>query len=438
MATLTYTCSTDSWTGTVKINYTTSYNRSNNSTTIEFKDCTVAYSSNIGTQSNSSTVVTVTANDDSSASGTVTLSTTESGSGAHGGTVTYTATPNPTSITVQHLSKVGGERAVTISCSTTIHARLYQSSSAYTDVSGEGSISVTSTTLYTLTKNEQTGSSITVNNTTAGATNLASGALVADGDVLTISFSVDDGYNLATHTVNDESFESEKTHTVNGNVLVVASATVKRYQLTISAQTGSTITVSRTESPLQNANLGSLSNKAYIYYNDKLQITFSAETGYNLVTTQVNNNDFSGGRYTVTGAVSVASTASLKSYSLTIKPDAHSVISVYKNGTALSSVDTIYHFDALTITVTANSGYKIESAYVNDTDTPLIPDVENNYEVAGDITIFAVSSALGFVYIQDGGATPSPYIIYVGSEDGLRLERYRVYIGTESNGVIPY
>ena len=428
METLTYTCSTDYWEGTVKINYITSYNRSDNSTTIEFKDCTVAYSSNIGTESNSSTVITVTANDDSNASGTVILSTTESGSGAHGGPVTYTATPNPTNITVQHSSKVGGKRAVTISCSTTIHARLYQSSSAYTDVTGEGSISVTSITLYTLTKDERTGSSITVNNTTVDTMNLASGALVASGDVLTISFSVDDGYNLDKHTVNDNPFISGNTHIVSGDVSVKSSASLKSYTLTIGANTGSTIMVTRGDTALNNGDT--------IYHFDVITITFGAEIGYNLGEHTVNNEPFiSGNAHTVKGAVSVYSSASLKSYKLTINSDAHSNISVKRNGTAFSG-DTIYHFDVLSITVTANSGYKIKSAEINGTS--LIPNVENSYDVSGDVKIIVASSALGFVYIGDGGETLSPYIIYVGSEDGSRLERYRVYIDTESNGVIPY
>ena len=300
-------------------------------------------------------------------------------------------------------------------------------------VSGTETVTLTTVAAsYALSISAGTGSSIAV---TRGGSALSSTDLIYYEDVLTITFGADEGYNLGTHTVNGETFISGETHIVYDDVSVISDATVKSYKLRISAGEGSTINVSRTESPLQNADISDLNNDADIYYNDKLEITFSAETGYNLTTTQVNNNDFSGGEYTVKGDVSVASAASLKSYTLTIQPDAHSNISVKRNGTAFSG-DTIYHFDVLTITITANGGYKIKSAEINGTS--LTPNVENSYEVSGDVIIVATSSALGFVYIQDGGATPSPYIIYVGSEDGSSLERYRVYIGTESNGVIPY
>lgn len=310
-------------------------------------------------------------------------------------------------------------------------------------VSGTETVTLTTVAAsYGLSISAGTGSTITVIRT--GSPNqgaftggLNHGDVIYYGDVLTITFGASTGYDLGDHKVNGETLISGETHIVYDDVSVISDATVKSYKLRISAGEGSTINVSRTESPLQNADISDLNNNADIYYNDKLEITFSAETGYNLTTTQVNNNDFSGGEYTVKGDVSVASAASLKSYILTITPqDAHSIISVYKDGSALLSGDTIYHFDALSITVTAQGGYKIKSAEINGTS--LTPDVENSYEVSGDVIIVATSSALGFVYIQDGGATPSPYIIYVGSEDGLSLERYRVYIGTESNGVIPY
>ena len=338
--------------------------------------------------------------------------------------------PNEWKYTVNHNSS--GNATVNFETAGRMYM-YYNGNNYYGDMDKTMSYTFTGVRAFSLSISAGANSSIAV---TRGGSALSSTDLIYYEDVLTITFGADEGYNLGTHTVNGETFISGETHMVYDDVFVISDATVKSYKLRISAGEGSTINVSRTESPLQNADISDLNNDADIYYNDKLEITFSAETGYNLTTTQVNNNDFSGGEYTVKGDVSVASAASLKSYTLTIQPDAHSNISVYKDGSALSSGDTIYHFDALLITVTANGGYKIKSAEINGTS--LTPNVENSYEVSGDVIIVAISSALGFVYIQDGGATPSPYIIYVGSEDGSSLERYRVYIGTESNGVIPY
>ena len=157
MATLTYTVAYGDWSATVNLNYTTSYSYSTNKTTITFSDCTVAYSSRIGYESNSSTAITVTANDNSSSSGSATLKTTESGSGAHGGTVTYTATPNPTSITVTHSSS-SGTKVINISAKTDMS--VVPPGSSRVHPSGSGSTSATSATLTpcTITYNANGGS----------------------------------------------------------------------------------------------------------------------------------------------------------------------------------------------------------------------------------------------------------------------------------------
>lgn len=77
----------------------------------------------------------------------------------------------------------------------------------------------------------------------------------------------------------------------------------RQYTLSISAGTGSSITVKRGST--------TLSNGATITYGDVLTITFAASTGYSLGAHTVNGNTFtSGGTHTVSGAVSVASTAS--------------------------------------------------------------------------------------------------------------------------------
>lgn len=74
------------------------------------------------------------------------------------------------------------------------------------------------------------------------------------------------------------------------------------YTLSISAGTGSSITVAR--------NGTTLSNGATITYGDSLVITFTASTGYAIATHTVNGTTFtSGGTHTVTGNVSVVATA---------------------------------------------------------------------------------------------------------------------------------
>ena len=83
-----------------------------------------------------------------------------------------------------------------------------------------------------------------------------------------------------------------------------------KYSLTISAGTGSTITVNRTYSKV-GLSTGDLSNNSTIYNGDKLKITFTPNTNYKLLTHTVNGSTFtSGNTKEVSGAnISVASTA---------------------------------------------------------------------------------------------------------------------------------
>lgn len=82
-----------------------------------------------------------------------------------------------------------------------------------------------------------------------------------------------------------------------------------KFALSISAGTGSTITVNRTSSSVGLAT-GNLANNAEIYKDDKLKITFTPNTNYAIKTRTVNGSTFtSGNTHTVTGNVTVASTA---------------------------------------------------------------------------------------------------------------------------------
>lgn len=82
-----------------------------------------------------------------------------------------------------------------------------------------------------------------------------------------------------------------------------------KFSLSISAGAGSSITVNRTSSSV-GLGTGNLSNGAVIYKNDVLKISASPNTNYRLLTLKVNNSNFtSGNSYTVSGNVTVASTA---------------------------------------------------------------------------------------------------------------------------------
>ena len=190
---------------------------------------------------------------------------------------------------------------------------------------------------------------------------------------------------------------------VSGTETVTLTTISASYALSISAGTGSAITVSRTSSPNQGAFTGGLSHGAVIYYGDVLKISFSAGTGYDLTAHTVNGSSFtSGNTITVSAAVSVSASATLKSYTLTISSDAHAVVTVMRGSTALNSGDNINHFDVLTVTVSTQSGWKISVADING--TAISPETAVSHTVSGNVTITVTTAALSNVFIDVDGS----------------------------------
>ena len=181
-----------------------------------------------------------------------------------------------------------------------VRARLYYSDSwfmTFYDLSGSQTLD--EIRQFPLSISAGTGSSITVRR---GGTTLSHGATLSYGDVLTVQFAAQNGYELTAHTLNGASFPSGGTHTVSGAVSVAAAAVTKTYALTISAGTGSTVTVRR--------NGTALANGATLTHGDVLTVSFAAQSGYELLTHTVNGASFpSGGSHTVSGAVTAAATA---------------------------------------------------------------------------------------------------------------------------------
>lgn len=124
--------------------------------------------------------------------------------------------------------------------------------------------------IYSLSTSAGTGSAITVNRTSSGYAstgNLSSGARLYTGDTLKITFTPSANYAIATHTVNGSTFTSGGTHTVAGNVNVVATAQV------LASKVGAT-----------NASIESVSTITVTKYNNSyyhsLQYSFGSLSGY--------------------------------------------------------------------------------------------------------------------------------------------------------------
>lgn len=197
-----------------------------------------------------------------------------------------------------------------------------------------------------------------------------------------------------TGTINSVTYF---TYPDESTTAAVASATART--LSISAGTGSSITVTRQSSPW--AATGKLTGGT-VYDGDVLKISFAALTGYALGTHTVNGGSFtSGGTHTVSANVTVVSTATLKSYTLTIDADSHAAVTVTRGGAALASGAAIKHFDLLAVTVSAKAGYEVSAADING--TAISPDVEASHTVSGPVTITVLTEAMPGVLLDVGG-----------------------------------
>lgn len=190
-------------------------------------------------------------------------------------------------------------------------------------------------------------------------------------------------------------YSSDKLYyiTLGGtNSVTVDLSQNRTFTLSISAGTGSTISVTRSGA--------ALSNGASITYGDVLTVTYGASSGYNLATHTLNGSTFtSGNTHTVTGNVAVASTATPKGYTLTISPGANSSITVTKNGSAVSSGATVYAGDVLAISATASTGYSISGVTVNGNA------IANNssYTVGSAAVTIACTATQNPPVVTDGG-----------------------------------
>lgn len=308
-------------------------------------------------------------------------------------------------------------------------------------------VSVASTAVvksFTLSVNIGTGTNIVVNRTSSpkqGASTgvLSSGATIFYSDVLSFTFTAQTGYENATGSVNGSPATTGSTVTVTDKVSVSSSANVQRFTLSVSQGTGSAIQVTRTSSPKQGAGTGVLSSGDYIYYSDVLVIYFDKDTGYNLATHKVNNSNFtSGSQHTVTGAVSVSSTAVLVEYALSVGTDDGITVTVNRTSSPLGKAPTgviesgtpLYYNDRISITFTPKNGYNVATHSVNGSTFTS----GSIHTVSGDVTVVGSSSVKEFTLTINAG-TGSKVVVkrnnsaLGGGSIGQILSGAKIYFG---------
>ena len=183
----------------------------------------------------------------------------------------------------------------------------------------------------------------------------------------------------------------------------------RTFSLSISAGTGSTVTVLR--------NGSALSNGATLTYGDRLTVNFAAQSGYTLLTHTLNGASFaSGDTHTVTDAVTVAATAVRKTYTLSVSAGAGSTVTVLQNGTALPDGAVITHGDTLTVRFAAQAGYELLTHTLNGASFPS----GGTHTVSGAVAVAATARRLGILRLDTGSA----------------VRRYRLLLDTGS-AIVP-
>lgn len=252
------------------------------------------------------------------------------------------------SLTISHDSD--GTKSVSVSIDAAIYT--YAVNNTYS-----GTITMTRNPVYSLTISAGTGSSIVVNRTSCagvGSTgNLSAGTKkLCKGDILKITFSASTNYRLSSTKVNNSSFTSGNTHTVNGNVTIASTAQV------LASSVGAT-----------DANIGSTSTITVTKYNSSyyhtLQYSFGSLSGY----------------ITSSGGVSSsASKFSATSVAFTIPTTFYAQIPNSKTGTCTitcktysssSSTTQLGNSTTCTITVTATGSPTVNGTVVDTNATTI-------------------------------------------------------------------
>lgn len=126
--------------------------------------------------------------------------------------------------------------------------------------------------------------------------------ILYNGDELTIEAVGAEGYEITTLTVNGEDIESGDKITVSGKVTIVATGTLKTFDLERTA-TDCTIAVTKGGEAISDG-------EDVISYGDEITITATVEEGYVMSSLKVNGEDFvSGETLTVDGDVEIIGVA---------------------------------------------------------------------------------------------------------------------------------
>lgn len=206
----------------------------------------------------------------------------------------------------------------------------------------------------------------------------------------------------ATSASGGVSYNPGSAYSANASITLYAVWTVNTFVITISQGAGTWLSVKNGST--------TISNGQSVAYGTVLTATFGANTGYTGASMTVGGTARSSGfQWTVTSAITVASSASVLSYTL-YTSCSNSSVSIYRSssskaGAAVGYIGngaTIYYSDVLKITATPNNGFGNIGLSLNDAAF----GNGANHTVTSNVTVKTWASVLSYtLYINKGANT---------------------------------
>lgn len=315
-------------------------------------------------------------------------------------TFTYTAAFNPvtnqTTVTIDNCRSVFNTGGASSVCSLTGTLTV----KAADNTTSSGSVNVSQS---------QNGNSITISTAVGQTITVSHGTGTSKQIILAFSGTI----NAATY----HSYPDENT--------TVSVYTASAYTLTLNNGAGTRMEVYLYYSPFRSKS-GMFTSGDTIYTGEVIRVWAVVLTGYENLVINVSNvgNLNNADIFTVTGNHVIKTSATLKSYTLTVSADSHAAVTVTRGGAALTSGAAINHFDVLSVTASAVSGYKVSAADINGTS--ISPDTAVSYTVSGPVTVTVFTEALSNLFIDtDSGRKRVMVVIDSG---GMRKKYRSIFV----------
>ena len=275
---------------------------------------------------------------------------------------------------------------------------------------------------------------LTVSN---ASVNVPTGTSVDDETVLTVTATADPNYQVDSIKVGNVKVANNGTFTVTEAVTVEAFISKVKYAITITAPTNGTLVVLNGTDTVHNSDM--------IAHGTVLTATATANTGYRLDSIKAGTKKVADdGTFTVTEAVTVEAVISpIPTYAITFANPANGTLEVKNGIVPITSGDPIAEGTVLTVSATADQGYRLDSikvgnAKVANNSTFTVTEAVTVEAFVSQIPSFVITinqPANGTLEVKEGSnviATGSPVLegtvltVSATANTGYRLDSIKV------------